>query len=352
VYQEGAQRENQQPTSGRSRVPDWASVFEAREDLRSGDLILEWDGIPLAWDPSDWQFQKMPSGDDYYKELDFAIASGRRVRGWVAVLEKGSRAKAGFSILHSDRVVQGWPAAWRPEAIFGQPGGSNDLINQRLIGEIRLDDFDVTHTKDGIVWGTGEDEEVEDGIKERVTDLIERAAKPRRAGEDSRGPSDLDVKSVVEEVQDELTSAEMVDLLQIKRVPPTEVVEAQFQPLAESAKGQAANFSARVDRVVVAGYLSYDVSPNDPYLYVDSTAEERVEIVVNMSHPCIRFLDRNGFANHLRHCVYDGIAEWQARKLSRVDSDTVKTLKDQLLRLKLEIEQHELAAEEVADEAG
>lgn len=29
MYQEGAQRENQQPTSGRSRIPDWASVFEA-----------------------------------------------------------------------------------------------------------------------------------------------------------------------------------------------------------------------------------------------------------------------------------------------------------------------------------
>jgi hypothetical protein len=29
VYQEGAQRENQQPTSGGSCVPDWASVFEA-----------------------------------------------------------------------------------------------------------------------------------------------------------------------------------------------------------------------------------------------------------------------------------------------------------------------------------
>jgi hypothetical protein len=29
VYQEGAQQENQQPTSGRSRLPDWASVFEA-----------------------------------------------------------------------------------------------------------------------------------------------------------------------------------------------------------------------------------------------------------------------------------------------------------------------------------
>lgn len=321
-----------------------------REDLRTGTLKLEWDGEELKWDPSEWRFQRMPGGGEYFKELDFPIETGRRVRGWVGVLERGSRAKAGFSMLHSGRVVMGWPDAWRPEVIFGQPGGSNNLINQRLIGEIRLDDFDVTHTKDGIVWGTEEEEAVEEGIKERVQDLIERAAKPRKSAEDSRGPSDLDVQSVVEEVQEELTSAEMVDLLEIKRVPPTEVVKAEFEPLAASVEGRAASFSANVGPLLVSGYVAYDVSPNDPYLYVDSNAGDRVEIVVNMSHPCIRFLDRNGFASHLRHCVYDGIAEWQARKVARLDSDTIKKLKDQLLRLTLEIEQHEIAAEEAAAE--
>lgn len=39
--------------------------------------------------------------------------------------------------------------------------------------------------------------------------------------------------------------------------------------------------------------------------------------------------------------MYDAIAEWQARKkTSRIDPDTIKLLKDQLLRVSLEIERH------------
>ena len=325
-----------------------------REDIRSGGpLLLEWNGEQLRWDPSEWKFMKMPSGDDYYKELEFAVSSGRRVQGWVGVLEKGSRGKAGFSILHSGRVVKGWPESWRPGEIFGQVGGSNDLVNQRLIGEIRLDDFAVTHTKDGIVWSTGEEEEVETGIAERVRDLRDRAAKPRKGDEESRGPSDVDVKDVVAEVEEEMTSAEMVDLMQITSAPPPEVVEAQFEPLVVSAGARGSDFTTSIEGVEIAVYLSSDVSPNDPYLYVDSKADDRVEIVVNMMHPCIRLLDRNGFASHLRHCIYDGVAEWQARaRVARLDPDTIKTLKDRLLRVKMEIERHEMQAEEDAERAG
>ena len=70
------------------------------------------------------------------------------MQGWVGILAKGSRAAAGFSILQADRVVRGWPDAWRPSSLYGQLQGSNDLVNQRLVGEIHLDGFDVSHTKE------------------------------------------------------------------------------------------------------------------------------------------------------------------------------------------------------------
>ena len=43
--------------------------------------------------------------------------------------------------------------------------------------------------------------------------------------------------------------------------------------------------------------------------------------------------------NYLRHCTYDGIAEWQARRNEAgLDPDIIKVLKDRMLRLPLEIE--------------
>lgn len=45
--------------------------------------------------------------------------------------------------------------------------------------------------------------------------------------------------------------------------------------------------------------------------------------------------------DYLRQCVYDSVAEWQARaKASTIDADTVKLLKDRLLRVPLQMESH------------
>jgi hypothetical protein len=43
--------------------------------------------------------------------------------------------------------------------------------------------------------------------------------------------------------------------------------------------------------------------------------------------------------NFLRHCTYDGVAEWKAYfKAGRIDPDTIKMIKDNLLRVPFEIE--------------
>ena len=127
-----------------------------RQDLRRGWATIEWQGSPLEWNDSDFQFLQARDDSTYRKDFEFC-AAGKKVKGWVGVLSRGSRANAGFSILHADRVVRGWPESWRPEAIYGFQG-RNDLINQRLVGEIHLNDFEVSHTKDDILWYGDEQE--------------------------------------------------------------------------------------------------------------------------------------------------------------------------------------------------
>src|SRR5690606_20098608 len=129
-----------------------------REDFRRGELSLLWQGEKLSWDEP--EMLTAEDGSHYRKDFKFKV-DGLDVFGWVGVLKKGSRAEAGFSIIHSGRVIKGWPDAWRPSSLYGQIQGSNDLVNQRLVGEIHLDHFEVSHTKDDILWLGDQEENVE-----------------------------------------------------------------------------------------------------------------------------------------------------------------------------------------------
>jgi hypothetical protein len=67
--------------------------------------------------------------------------------------------------MQANRVIHGWPEAWRPTTIYG-PYGTNDLVNQRLVGELELDGFEVSHTKDSIQWRGDAEEQVEKMLKD------------------------------------------------------------------------------------------------------------------------------------------------------------------------------------------
>ena len=311
-----------------------------REDLRTDMLTLLWNGQQLEWDDSIDQFLKTPNGNAYRREFHFEVA-GKDVTGWVGILDRGSRARAGFSILHAGRVVKGWPDSWRPEEIYGQFQGSNDLINQRLIGELRLDDFDVSHTKDDILWLGNEEEQVQKELKDVCADYIVVARTRRKTKDDERGPSELEVQTAIDEMRQEVTSAEFVDKLNLETVPPPPVVTATFEALRKATESETPVISEIIAGINVSVYLE-TLSVNDPYVAVDAAQENEVAVIVNMAHPHVSQIEGSmGLLNYLRHCMYDGLAEWQARrKQANLDPDTIKFLKDNLLRLSGEIEAH------------
>jgi len=316
-----------------------ASMY--RQDLRDAILDLRWQNEELEWTFSDDEFLRAKEGSPYKREFDVEV-DGKRVSGWIGILDRGSRAKAGFSILHAGRVVKGWPESWRPHTIFGQYEGSNDLINQRLVGEIVLDDFEVTHTKDGILWGGDEEEEVESALEGVAAEYVAVAKQRRKRDDASGGPTDQEVSVAVEEFQSELSSAEFADFVTLEDVPPPEAVQANLAPVLEAVAGSDPDFSAVIGDLQIRGYLERDTSANDPYVVVDPAMTEGVTVVVNMSHPHIsELIGTEGMLNYLRHCVYDAIAEWKASQgASAIDSNTIKMLKDRLLRVAMEIEMH------------
>ena len=178
-------------------------------------------------------------------------------------------------------------------------------------------------------------------LKDVCADYIVVARTRRKTKDDERGPSELEVQTAIDEMRQEVTSAEFVDKLTLETVPPPRVVTATFEALRKATESETPVLSETIAGINVSVYLE-NLSVNDPYVAVDAAQENEVAVIVNMSHPHVSQIEGSmGLLNYLRHCMYDGLAEWQARhKQANLDPDTIKFLKDNLLRLSGEIEAH------------
>ncbi len=105
----------------------------------------------------DAPYYKTPKASSRLWRQPFEVDFGdRKVTGWAGILEKGSHVHAGFSVFRRRRLIEGSVGeTYKPSALFGTP---NSFASQRVIGEMFVEGFDVSHTKDGIQWGGFEDE--------------------------------------------------------------------------------------------------------------------------------------------------------------------------------------------------
>lgn len=318
-----------------------------RKDLEAKQMRLIWRGQELSWESWDNRLMRAADGSLYKKDILFDV-NGSVIMGWVGILKQGEggRLEAGFSVIQAKRVIHGWPEAWRPTSIFG-PFATNDLVNQRLVGELELDGFDVSHTKDEILWRGEEEEEVEKKLKEIVEDYRSIALR-RRGGTDQRGPAEADVNIAVNEFEKELASSELVDQINVNIVPPQQALIASRQKVIESIEKTR---TATIQQVIhttppltIKIFLGSDLSERDAYVYQESTRPSEVIVTVNQNHPfwVTQLRGAEAVLEYLRQCTYDALAEWQAgSKLARFDADTIKWLKDGLLRLPMDIERHQ-----------
>ena len=97
------------------------------------------DGKPILW----------------RKDFDFDFGLGLRAHGFAAIRQTASTSLAGFSLFRRNRLIQGsGDECYRPENVFGKP---NSFAYQRVFGEIHLEGFSVSHTKDGFQWDENEE---------------------------------------------------------------------------------------------------------------------------------------------------------------------------------------------------
>jgi len=163
-----------------------ASIY--RVFLRDGRMVLRFNNEPLSYVTAEiLKAQKYTSpgvpakGDDaetveWRKDIELDFGAGQKVTGFAALREKGSTPFAGFALFRRERLIEGsHDETYRPSFIFKQ---TNSFPYQRLFGELHIEGFDVSHTKDGFRWGEYEEEFLEllkEEIEKDPLDLLAQA---------------------------------------------------------------------------------------------------------------------------------------------------------------------------------
>jgi hypothetical protein len=148
---------------GLHKTPQGRTVSKIKEHLASIYRVFLRDGVlELSFNEELMAFQeppilraayyKTPSAEPvlWRKEIDFDFGEGQSAKGFAALRERASVSTAGFALFRRNRLIQGSDdEGYRPEAVFGK---SNSYRYQRLFGELHLEGFEVSHTKDGFRW--------------------------------------------------------------------------------------------------------------------------------------------------------------------------------------------------------
>lgn len=306
-----------------------------RNDILCGRLKLLYGGEEITA-PDQAPFDTDPQGVPMKLELKNVVIGGKPVTGWVGVLKRGGRKFGGFSLFQNGRQIQGFPNAWKPRSIFGgvDDEGANNLVAQRLTGVLNLDGFEVSHTKDAILFQGDEEEDLEKKLAEITSDYRSYATK--RRGEKTQQWTREKIRDLVKTMSEEFSSAEMGDAVNNTILPPIEAIVANNQ-----RQVSALNEDDYIGNFTVGGELTIRValqerSENDQYVAIVAGAQPNTfSIVINKLHPYYESLETSEAIDEcIRQYIFDAIAEYRVHKQqAAINPNSVRRAKDTLLRV-------------------
>lgn len=314
-----------------------------REFIRKGTLDLRLDGQPLQYqEPSILRapFYREASGPirDWRKTIEFDLGGGQKVRGFAAIRDPGNVSRSGFALFRRGRLIQGsGDEGWRQEEIFGK---SNSFRYQRLFGELHLEGFEVSHTKDGFQWDENGEPFIALLLEHLDSDdlpLLKQAE-----GYRSRPPKNLllesatqAVESTAEDIETKLPEA----LPDISNQPP---VDTPVKPLPElkpiAAKDLSITFQGKPWHISIE--ITDDPSEGD-WLTISSVellrdGGRRLQLRLAAAHPfMVRFAQRDSETMEalLRVAAAIAIGEVLFRSISpKQQTGTIRRNVNELLR--------------------
>jgi hypothetical protein len=271
------------------------------------------------------------------KPIEFDFGDALSVHGFAAIRETANTSRAGFALFRRGRVIQGsGDEGYRPQYIFGS---SNSFRYQRIFGELHLEGFQVSHTKDGFRW-----DENEQPFLELLREHLDSAELPllRQAeGHRARAPRARLITAATEAV------ANTTDALR-RRLPETLPAVADQEPAdtptdppppQPQLASRQFDFQFRGRTWSITVQLTDDPAESQWLVLSDTgdTRQEprRMEIRVSMSHPfMVRFaqVDAEDVEALLRVAAAIALAEVIARDAGVRKAGTVRRNINDILR--------------------
>lgn len=275
---------------------------------------------------------------EWYRDFSFDFGLGMKASGFAALREVASTSTAGFALFRRKRLIEGsLDEPYRPDFIFGT---GNSYRKQRLIGEIHLEGFQVSHTKDGFKWEDHEQPFLEflyDELEKQGLPLLSQAEgyRARVAQRELRAEAEKANTRVAETLQ--------------KEVPPVLEQQAVARPFLErlpesappdrSASSRLIEVEHRGVKWLITIELAMDPAIEDWITVTDKPAARGVPraITVRMSlaHPFMQQFcrpDSEEIEALARVAAAIGLAEITARDAGVPQYGTIRRNLNQLLR--------------------
>ena len=268
------------------------------------------------------------------------------VEGYIALLESRSvlkgtkdyalgsgRINAGFSLFRRNRMIQGYPDPWKPEAIFGEAsGGSNDRINQRVFGVLHFDSASVDQQKSQI---THADLELLEGyLEKKFDDLGIKDIAVSYVGDQKKDITKDQVDLAKKETKAKIEESD-VEVLIDEDVPSKEVVELQQETAAQQRpelEGDAVEINLG-NTYTVNLYPTHQFIDAQPHLvYEQGDNTNSINVLINLNHPYVGN-NVDSLEQYFTDCIFEALGAWKAAKIKREDGRTVLHIKDRVMRL-------------------
>lgn len=325
-----------------SKIKDYLSSIY-REDFREKKLTLTFNEDVIDWsDENHYVFLKDKAGDIYKRSFTFDI-EGKTASGWIGIMQKGGKSIGGLTILQNKRVIRGFPDTWKPEGLFGGGGEglTTSLSSQRLVGEIQMDGFDVTHTKDNIKWSGDQEELLDKLLADKFSDFKKTAADYKKGSDPKPDFTDREVGEAIDDVTDVISSDQFkdaVNLIPITINKDPAVTDNIYIPEIEKTVAEnKASFECQIGNVLVRVYLK-QTSTLDIYLdYETGPSGDVINMTINLSHPYLA-ASKPHLEQYILGCIYDALAEYHCNKqTSLIHARTIREIKNNLMKTSIKM---------------
>jgi hypothetical protein len=249
--------------------------------------------------------------------VDINTGEKKNAYGWVGELAVGNGAKAGFYVYQHDRQIHGYPDnTYKPSTIFGNERGSNTLVNQRLIGEINMEDFDVAHTKNKILF-TGNDKELfEEELRKKCNTIIKLAQqtgnRSKNAKENEQSSSISASKSEITDWMSNNSSLNISPYKIVKQFAQEESKKIIDSPIDDN-KIKWIDQSIKMDNLEFEIDIFNITSDNMFYMQTNFRLDTQIlEIYINQRHTYVSYImakSTSDYTDFVINCIIDGIIE-------------------------------------------